>query len=161
MALTFSLSDLRERIDTTTRAFLSAFEEGAACKDASIINRDVTTDCTRHMLPASVPKAFGLPVDLSLDTTSFQEMFAKDIRVLTFKTNVISNLVVDTEARRAAFTSLADVHTLSGESFPVEQAWILYFNEDGPKVKKVVEFCDKDAILKMANTTSSSLHNTL
>jgi hypothetical protein len=154
MALTLSSSDLREHIETTTRAFLSAFEEGAACGDASIINRDVTADCTRHLLPASVPQAFGLPAGFSFDTTSFQEIFARDIKVLAFKNNIISDLVIDTETRRAAFTAVAEVHTHSGESYSVEQAWFLYFNEDGSKVNKVVEFCDKDAILRMANTTS-------
>jgi hypothetical protein len=46
------------------------------------------------------------------------------------------------------------VHANSGESYQAELAWFLYFNEDGSKVKKVVEFCDKDVILKMANTAA-------
>lgn len=135
------------------RAFISAFEEGSSQQNASLINRDVTTDCTRTMLPASVPQAFGLPANFAFNTTQFQEAFAKDIKVLKFKNNVISNLVIDTEARRAAFTSNAEVHPNSGEWYSCEQAWILYFNEDGSKVNKVIEFCDKDIIFKMANTT--------
>jgi hypothetical protein len=39
----------------------------------------------------------------------------------------------------------------SREVYLVEQVRVLYFNEDGSKVNKVVEFCDKDVILKMAN----------
>ena len=146
--------NLRERIETTARAFLSAFEEGGAQNNASLINRDVTTDCIRNMLPASVPRAFGLPVDFSFDTSQFQEAFAKDIKVLEFRNNIMANLVIDTEARRAAFTSIAEVHPKNGEWYSAEQAWVLYFTEDGSKVKQVVEFCDKDAILKMANATA-------
>lgn len=154
MASSPSSTNLRERIEATARAFLSAYEEGAAQDDASIINRDVTADCTRYLLPASVPRAFGLPVDFFFDTTKYQETFAKDIKTKKFRNNIISNLVIDTEARQAAFTSIADVHTKNGESYPAELAWFLYFNEDGSKVKKVVEFCDKDVILKMANTAA-------
>jgi hypothetical protein len=154
MASSPSSTNLRERIEATARAFLSAYEEGGAQDDASIINRDVTADCTRYLLPASVPQAFGLPADFSFDTTKYQETFAKDIKVLKFRNNIIANLVIDTEARRAAFTSIADVHANNGESYPAELAWFLYFNEDGSKVKKVVEFCDKDVILKMANTAA-------
>ncbi|KAB8068484.1 hypothetical protein BDV29DRAFT_199395 [Aspergillus leporis] len=142
MASSPSSTNLRERIVATARAFLSAYEEGGAQDDASIINRDVTADCTRYLLPASVPQAFGLPADSFFDTTKYQETFAKDIKVLKFRNNIISNLVIDTEARRAAFTSIAEL------------AWFLYFNEDGSKVKKAVEFCDKDVILKMANTAA-------
>lgn len=154
MASTPSTSDLRKSIENTARAFLSAFEEGGARNDASIINRDVTADCTRHLIPASVPQAFGLPTDFSFDTTSFQEAYAKDIKVLSFKNNIMSNLVIDTEARRAAFTSCAEVEPHEGESYTVEQAWVLYLTEDGSKIKKVIEFCDKDAILRMANASA-------
>lgn len=154
MATSPSSTNLRERIEATARAFLSAFEEGGAQNDASIINRDVTADCARYMLPASVPQAFGLPTDFAFDTSKFQETYANDIKVLKFENNIMANLVIDTEARRAAFTSIAEVRANSGESYPVEQGWFLYFNEDGSKVKKVVEFCDKDAIVKMANTAT-------
>ncbi|WAO93489.1 Hypothetical protein NCS54_01103800 [Fusarium falciforme] len=154
MASSPSSTNLRERIEATARAFLSAYEEGGARNDASIINRDVTADCTRYLLPASVPQAFGLPTDFFFDTTKYQDAYAKDIKVLKFRNNIISNLVIDAEARRAAFTSIADVHATSGESYRAELAWFLYFNDDGSKVKKVVEFCDKDVILKMANTAA-------
>lgn len=66
----------------------------------------------------------------------------------------MANLIIDTEARRAAFTSIAEVQANNGEMYPAELAWFLYFNEDGSKVKKVVEFCDKDVILRMANTAA-------
>jgi hypothetical protein len=154
MASTIPIGSLRERIETTTRAFLSAFEEGSTLQDASLINRDVTASCTRHMLPASILQAFSLSPDFAFSTSAFQEVFSKDIKVLRFKNNIISNLVIDTEARRAAFTSVAEVHTNGGEVYSAEQAWILSFNEDGSKIEKVVEFCDKDVVLRMASTTA-------
>ncbi|KAI4648137.1 hypothetical protein J4E93_004548 [Alternaria ventricosa] len=157
MALTPSTTKLREQIEATARAFLSAFEEGATQSNASIINRDVTADCTRHLLPASVPKAFGLATDSFFDTTSFQDVFGNDIKVLLFKDNIMSNLIIDTEARRAAFTAKADVYVRSsGETYTSEAAWFLYLNEDGSKVNKVVEFCEKDALLKMASDVAAA-----
>jgi hypothetical protein len=149
-----STTDLRQRIETTTRAFLSAFEEGSVQQDASIINRDVTANCTRHLHPASVPQAFGLPADFVFDTATFEAAFSKDIKAMRFENNIISNLIIDVEARSAAFTSTATVRPNKGEAYENEQAWFLYFVEDGSKVKKVVEFCDKDSILRMANTSA-------
>ncbi|GLA07551.1 hypothetical protein AnigIFM60653_008785 [Aspergillus niger] len=149
-----SSMNLRQCIEATARAFLSAYEEGSVQNDASIINRNVTADCTRYLLPSSVPHAFGLPADFFFDTAKYQEMFGKDIKVLKFTNNIMANLIIDTEARRAAFTSVAEVHANNGETYPAEMAWFLYFNEDGSKVKKVVEFCDKDVILRMANTAA-------
>jgi hypothetical protein len=157
MASVPSTTNLKERIEITARAFLSAFEEGAARGDASLINRDVTFDCTRHLLPENVTKAFGLAMDACFDTATFQTLFGNDIRVLNFKDNVMSNLVIDVEARRAAFTAKAYVFVRSsGKTYPSEAAWFLYFNEDGSKVKKVVEFCDKDALLEMASDVAAA-----
>jgi hypothetical protein len=147
-------TNLRSRIETTTHAFLSAFEEGSTNQDASLINRDVIPSCTRHMLPSSILRAFSLPSDFAFDNTTFQATFAKDIKVLKFKNNIMGNLVIDTETRRAAFTSVAEVHVNGGEVYAAEQAWVLYFTEDGTKVEKVIEFCDKDVILKMANESA-------
>jgi hypothetical protein len=146
-----SVSALRACIETTARALLSGYEEGSSQQDASIINRDVTSECRRFLLPASVPAAFGLPADFYFDNVKYQETFANDIKRLAFKSNVMSNLVIDTEARRAAFTSIADVETQAGEKYQAEMAWTLYFNDDGSKIVKVVEFCDKDVILRMAS----------
>jgi hypothetical protein len=157
MTSTPSTSSLREQIGATSRAFLASFEDGAALNDASIINRDVTENCTRLLLPESVPKAFGMPVDVTFDTAAFQSLFGNDIKVLCFKDNVISNLIVDTEARSAAFTAKAWVEVRSsGEKYSSEGAWFLYLNDDGSKVKKVVEFCDKDAIMKMASDVAAA-----
>jgi hypothetical protein len=74
--------------------------------------------------------------------------------VLKFKNNIMANLIIDTEARQAAFTSIAEVHANNRETYSAELVWFLYFNEDGSKVNKVVEFCDKDVILRMANTAA-------
>lgn len=152
MASISSSKTLRERIEATARAFLSAFEEVGVQNDVSIINRDVTADCTRHLLPASVPLAFSLPEGFFFDNTKYHETVANDNKVLKFRNNTISNLIVDTEARRASFTSIAEVHPVSGEAwYSAEMAWFLYFNEDGSKITKVVEFGDKDVFLKMAS----------
>lgn len=148
-------SNLRQRIETTTRAFLSAFEEGSTHQDPSIINRDVTKDCSRLMCPASIPEAFGLPKDFLFDTESFQAAFANDIKVLRFENIKILDLVIDTEACSAAFRSSFEVSRIDGESFDYEQSWFLDFAADGLKVQKVVEFCDKDGILKMAKASGA------
>lgn len=145
-----STSDLRQRIERTIRAFISAFEEGTAQQDASIINRHVTDDCTRQLQPASVTAAFGLPEGFAFDNATFERAFAKDLTALRFESNVISDLVIDVEGHTAAFSSVAKVRPNKGEAFDYAQAWFLTFTEDGSKVKKVVEFCDKDGLMRMA-----------
>ncbi|KAH7367652.1 hypothetical protein B0T11DRAFT_336989 [Plectosphaerella cucumerina] len=73
-----------------------------------------------------------------------QKAFEKDLTVVGFHDGIISNLVIDTETRRAAYTTITTIRTKVGESYTYEVAWTLYFNDDGSKVKKAVEFCDKD-----------------
>ncbi|KAG4443187.1 hypothetical protein IFR05_001329 [Cadophora sp. M221] len=149
-----SSTNLRERMEATVQSFLSAYEEGGVNDDASIINRDVTPECTRHLLPASVPHAFGLSKDFFFDTETYQETYAKDIKVLKFRNFNSANLVIDTNARRASFTSIATVQPSGEDSYLAEAAWFLYFNQDGSKVEKVVEFCDKDVLLRMASKSA-------
>lgn len=155
MASSTSSADIRARMEATARDFLQAYEDGETHSDASIINRSVTPDCRRYLLPASVPRAFGLAPDFFFDTTTYKEAYGNDIQKLRFRKNVMANLVIDTEARRVAFTSSAEVQVKDGgETYPAELSWYLYFNQDGSKVEKVVEFCDKDVILKMASASS-------
>ncbi|GJC88641.1 hypothetical protein ColLi_11479 [Colletotrichum liriopes] len=150
-----SFADIRKSIKATAEAFLASYEDGSAQNDATIINRNVTPDCTRHLLPSSVPEVLGLPADFSIDNQTFQDVFAKDIQFLKFRNGVISNLVIDTEARRAAFTAVSEVAVVDREeSYPFECSFTLYFTEDGSKIRKVIEFLDKDGTLKMAKTSS-------
>lgn len=141
---------LRSRIEATTHAFLSAYEEGSTHQTASLINRSVTPSCRRFLLPASVPAAFNLPPGFSFDTATYEQTFANDIARLAFTSNVMTNLVIDVEARRASFTSVAGVRTRGGEAYEAETAWFLEFSESGERVTNVVEFCDKDVLLRMA-----------
>ncbi|TQN64369.1 hypothetical protein CSHISOI_11052 [Colletotrichum shisoi] len=157
MATTHFSSDIRKSIKATVESFLAAYEEGAAHNDASIINRNVTADCTRHLFPSSVPKALGLPADFSIDNAAFQEVFAKDIKFLKFHNRVMSNLVIDSEERRAAFTGVSEVFVVnSGESYPFECSFVLYLTEDGSKIRKVVEFLDKDGMMKIATASKEA-----
>ncbi|WQF89854.1 hypothetical protein CDEST_14868 [Colletotrichum destructivum] len=152
MATNSSSSDIRKSIKATAETFLASFEDGSTQNDPAIINRTLAPDCARHILPSSVSEVLGLPADFSIDNATFQSVFAKDIKVLKFRNGVISNLVIDTEARLAAFTSVFDVVVISsGETFPSEASFTLYFNEDGTKITKVIEFLEKDSTVRMAN----------
>ncbi|KAL0935765.1 uncharacterized protein CTRU02_210356 [Colletotrichum truncatum] len=152
MASTTSSKDIRQSIKATTEAFLASFEDSATQGDAAIINRNVTPDCTRSILPLAVSEVFGLPAGFSIDNATFQEIFAQHIKALKFRNGVMSNLVIDTEARCAAFTAYHDVVVAkSEESYFYECSFTLYFNENGSKIRKVVEFLDKDGTVRMAN----------
>jgi hypothetical protein len=136
-------------MSATVKAFMATYEEGSAQNDASIINRVSTPDCTRQFLPKSVRDAFNLPDDFYFDNAGMQMAFEKDLTVVSFHDGIISNLVIDTETRRAAYTTITTIHTKAGESYTYEVAWTLYLNDDGSKVKKAIEFCDKEVLLRM------------
>ncbi|KAI3540741.1 hypothetical protein CABS01_03143 [Colletotrichum abscissum] len=160
MATTPSSSDLRKVIEATAETFLASFEDGSVQNDPAIINRTLTPDCTRHILPSSVSEVLGLPANFSIDNVTFQKVFAKDIKALKFRNGIISNLVIDTEARRAAFTSIFDVVVVgSGEKFASEASFTLYFNENGSKITKVIEFLEKDSTVRMAGVHKENVPN--
>ncbi|GKT41265.1 uncharacterized protein ColSpa_01446 [Colletotrichum spaethianum] len=93
-------------------------------------------------------KAFGVPLDFTIDNEMYLQNITKEVRVYSVQNSVISNLVIDTEARKASFTSTSDIVYKEGsEAHLIEFAWFLDFNEDGSKVKKAIEFCDKDTVL--------------
>ncbi|KAK1993594.1 hypothetical protein LX36DRAFT_532222, partial [Colletotrichum falcatum] len=148
MASTQSPADLRKAIELTTRSFLAAYTDADNQNDPSLINRDVTADCTRHMLPNSMLEALGLPAGFGIHNEAYAQSISKNIRVYSVQDSVISDLVIDTEARKAAFTSNSNVVYKDGwETHPIEFSWSLDFNQDGSKVSKVTEFCDKDTVL--------------
>ncbi|KAF6796336.1 hypothetical protein CSOJ01_13254 [Colletotrichum sojae] len=150
MASTDSPSGLRERMVDTIQAFMATYQDASVQNDASLINRNSTSDCARHLLPASVTEAFNLPSGFFFDNAGIEAALASDLKVLKFEDAIISNLVIDTQALRAAFTTISKIRTDAGERYNAEGAWTLYFTEDATKVKKVIEFCDKDVLVRMA-----------
>ncbi|KAK2033094.1 hypothetical protein LX32DRAFT_635732 [Colletotrichum zoysiae] len=159
MASTPSSAELRKAIEATTRSFLAAYTDANDQNDPSLINRDVTADCTRHMLPRTMVEAFGLPADFSITNEAYAQSIAQNIRVYSVQDSVISDLVIDTEARKAAFTSKSNIVYKEGwESHPIEFSWFLELNEDGSKVRKVTEFCDKETILLLHGRVEAGQH---
>ncbi|UQC81766.1 uncharacterized protein CLUP02_07252, partial [Colletotrichum lupini] len=81
----------------------------------------------------------------------------KDIAVFIVGATTTSNLVVDSEARKAALTSSSDIKFRDGsENLQLEFSWFFDFNEDGSKVTKVIEFCDKDSVMLMHSKISAN-----
>ncbi|KAL6408783.1 hypothetical protein AUP68_07729 [Ilyonectria robusta] len=142
-------TDLRKIIGETLRAFIFAYKDGGEQNDPAIINRDVTADCTRHLLPASLATSLGAPADFVISNDEYQKLFAADLKAGSVQKIVISNLTVDVEARKAAATTVSDMVFKDGETIVMEHSWILDFTEDGSKVKKVIEFCDPTSVHQM------------
>ncbi|KAF4951703.1 hypothetical protein FSARC_12854 [Fusarium sarcochroum] len=145
-----STNELRKAIEHTTRQFIDAYKEAGEKNDPSLINRDVDETCTREILPKSLLEFFGAPPDWASDNKAYEEATANDIKVGVVKQATISNLTIDTEAHKAAATTVAEMGLKDGGIIILEHAWILDFNEDGSKIVKVVEFCDQDAVRRFA-----------
>ncbi|KAF5023418.1 hypothetical protein F66182_4518 [Fusarium sp. NRRL 66182] len=143
-----NVQELRRSIENTVRQFISAYQEAGEQNDPSLINRDVDPDCTREFLPEALLDFFGAPPGWASDNDAYEKATANDLRVGRVKRATLSNLTIDTEALKAAGTSVAEMDLKDGETIIMEHAWVFDLNEDGSKITKVVEFCDQDAVRK-------------
>ncbi|KAM0228376.1 hypothetical protein ACHAPO_010817 [Fusarium lateritium] len=136
-------------IEQTTRQFLGAYKDCGEANDPSIINRDVTEGCKRQFLPTGVMALVGAPEVITLNNEAYEAAVAQDMKKSLVTGTRIANLVIDTEAYKAAATTVTDVKFHDGEVVAMEHSWVLDFNEDGSKVSNVVEFCDMDGVRRM------------
>lgn len=149
MASSQAPADIKTAIETTLRAFIAAYKDSAAENNAALINRDVTADCTRQLLPASLLEFFGAPPDHLVDNNEYERLTANDLEAGGAQRSSILDLIIDAAGRKAAFRTVTDMVFKDGETLVMEHCWFLYFTEDGSKVKKVVEFCDADSVKKL------------
>ncbi|RGP64005.1 hypothetical protein FLONG3_9704 [Fusarium longipes] len=143
-------TSLRKVIEATVNSFLSAYEDGREQNDTSIINRDVTPDCTRQLLPVSLCKALGVPEPFLMTNDLYEKLYADDLAVGGVYNTVNKHLIIDTEARSAAVNSTSDFKYNDGDILTLEFSWTFYLNEDGTKISKVIEFADNDGVKRMA-----------
>ncbi|KAF4962558.1 hypothetical protein FSARC_9336 [Fusarium sarcochroum] len=141
--------DLRKKIEATLVSFLAAYEDGKAQNNPSLINRDVTPDCLRHLLPTSLCKSLGLPPDFAMNNEIYEQNYANDLKLGGVHDTVNTNLVIDVDASKAALTTKSDLTFNEGDLLVLEFAWFFDLNEDGSKIKRVVEFADPDAVKAM------------
>ncbi|KAF4448051.1 hypothetical protein F53441_8482 [Fusarium austroafricanum] len=142
--------DLRKHIEATVDSFLSAYEDRRKANDPSVINRVVTPDCTRQLLPASLCKALGAPEEFHMPNDLYEKLFSDDLSLGGMDNLVNKHLSIDVEDRRAAVTSQGDMIYHHGEVVPLEFSWTFYLNEDDTKISKVIEFADAIGVMKMA-----------
>ncbi|KAF4422236.1 hypothetical protein F53441_14293 [Fusarium austroafricanum] len=141
MASTQTSNDIKSTIEATVKSYLASFIDARAQNDPSIVNRNTTDDCTRSMLPASL---VGGQRELSMDNVAYQAVFTEGLKTGGMHKNTISDLVIDVEARKAAVTAIAELVFANGEELELDFSWFLHFNDDGSKIKKIVEFVDSD-----------------
>ncbi|KAH7233343.1 hypothetical protein BKA59DRAFT_488012 [Fusarium tricinctum] len=142
--------EIRKNIEATIDSFLLAYEDGREANDPSIINRVVTPDCTRQLLPASLCEALGVPPEFLMPNDMYEKLFADDLALGGVYNTTPRHLVIDVEARRAAVSTTGDFKYHDGEVIALEFAFAFYFNDDGTKISKVIEVADSNAVLKMA-----------
>ncbi|KAM0247160.1 hypothetical protein ACHAP5_004239 [Fusarium lateritium] len=142
--------EIRKRIEATIDSFLLAYEDGREANDPSIINRAVTSDCTRQLLPASLCTALGAPPELLMPNDMYEKLFADDLALGGVYNTATRHLVIDVEARRAAVSTTEEFKYHDGDVIALEFAFTFYFNEDGTKISRVIEVADSNAVLKMA-----------
>ncbi|KAH7236824.1 uncharacterized protein BKA55DRAFT_578605 [Fusarium redolens] len=142
-------SELRKQIETTVNSFLASYEDGRKANDPSIINRDVTPDCIRQLLPASMCKTLGLPEEFLIPNDVYEKLFADDLALGGMHNTVSKHLTIDVEALRAAVKSSGDMIYHHGETLHLEFSWIFYLTGDGTKISRVIEFADSTSVLRM------------
>ncbi|KAJ4258271.1 hypothetical protein NW762_008420 [Fusarium torreyae] len=141
--------DLRRKIEATVASFFAAYEDGKAQNNPSLINRDVTKDCLRYLLPDSFRKSLGLPQDFAMSNEIYEQNYINDLKIGGVHNTVSSDLTIDLDARKAALTTKSDMIFNEGDTLALEFAWFFDFTEDGSKIKKVMEFVNPDAVRAM------------
>ncbi|KAJ3530483.1 hypothetical protein NM208_g9312 [Fusarium decemcellulare] len=127
-----STAEIRKTIEASLRHFILAYKDAAEQNDASLVNRNTTPDCTRHLLPVSLCTSLGAPADFVIDNAEYERLTAEDLLI-----------------GGASCMTSSDMVFHDGEVLVMEHTWALDFTEDGSKVKKVVEFCDQDSVHKL------------
>ncbi|KAM0346185.1 hypothetical protein ACHAPU_005606 [Fusarium lateritium] len=151
--------NIRASIEATIDRFLLAYEDGRKANDPSVINRAVTPDCTRQLLPASLCEALGAPPDFLIPNDQYQRLFAEDLSLGGVHNTATRHLVIDVDARRAAVSTTADFKYHDGDVVSLEFAWTFYFNEDGTKISKVIEVADSNGVMKMVAKARAQTQN--
>ncbi|KIL87590.1 hypothetical protein FAVG1_09298 [Fusarium avenaceum] len=147
---TTDTKEIRKNIEATVDSFLCAYEDGREANDPSIINRAVTSDCTRQLLPASLCEALGVPPEFLMSNDLYEKLFADDLALGGVFNTTPRHLVIDVEVRRAAVSTTGYFKYHDGEVIALEFAFTFYFNDDGTKISKAIEVADSNAVLKMA-----------
>ncbi|KAF5677346.1 hypothetical protein FHETE_1859 [Fusarium heterosporum] len=136
-------NDIKANIEVTVESYLATFVDAKAQNDPTIANRNTTTDCVRQMLPST------LGGGATMNNDDYEKVFAQGMEFAAMKTNTPSDVVVDVDGRKAAVTAVAELETSGGQKFSLDFAWFLHLNEDGTKIKKIVEFVDSDSFKSM------------
>lgn len=72
---------------------------------------------------------------------AYEVIFAQGLKAGGMHANDITDLVIDVDARKAAVTTVAKL-VMGGEEMSLDFSWFLHLNEDGTKIKRIVEFVD-------------------
>ncbi|KAK7219818.1 hypothetical protein V2G26_007821 [Clonostachys chloroleuca] len=142
-----NLGTIKRAIEATMRDFFLSYEDSSAANSTSPLSRTLTPDCSRTMLPESFFKARG-PGN-ALNNAEYEQVLVGDITVARMKRHAMSNVVIDSESRKSAATSVLDLEFKDGDATSMELTWFFDFNEDGSAIKRVVEFVDPFALLKL------------
>ena len=148
MAANSTTIAIRNAIEATSIEFIKSYEAGWEEKKPALISRSLEPTCKRIIAPASYMRGHGVPADFAFTNDMYEEQYAKDVKVSRVLGSKISFLVIDTEERKSAFTSVSDIEYSDGEKGVVEIAWFLQFNNDASKISNVLEFVDGDSSKK-------------
>ncbi|KAF5580154.1 hypothetical protein FPANT_9429 [Fusarium pseudoanthophilum] len=131
-------NDVKSTIEATVKSYLTSFIDARVQNNRALVNRDVTADCIRSMLPSTLGGGFTMTND------QYLHVFTEGLKVGGMHKNTISDLIIDAEARKAAVTTVAELIFNNGEDLKLDFSWFLHFNEHGDKICKIVEFVDSD-----------------
>ncbi|KAM0336734.1 hypothetical protein ACHAPQ_003886 [Fusarium lateritium] len=136
-------SDIKANIEATVNSYLATFIEAKAQNDPSLVNRNTTPDCIRQMLPTSLSGGG------SMNNEDYEKVFTQGMSFAAMKKNTASDMIIDVDARKASVTAVAELEKTGGDAFSLDFAWFLHLNEDGSKIKKIVEFVDSETFKVM------------
>ncbi|KAM0355199.1 hypothetical protein ACHAPU_001064 [Fusarium lateritium] len=138
-----STQDIKANIEAAVKNYLASFIDSKAQNDPTIVNRNTTAECVRQMLPST------LGGGATMNNEDYEKVFTQGMEFAAMKSNTPSDVVIDVDGRKAAVTAVTELETSGGQKFNLDFAWFLHLNEDGTKIKKIVEFVDSDSFKSM------------
>jgi hypothetical protein len=129
---------IRSAIEATVKSYITSFIDARTQNNPSLVNRNLTPDCTRSMLPSTLGGGF------SMTNYAYLHAFTEGLKVGGMHENTIFDLIIDVDTRKAAVTTIAELVFNNGEEIKLDFSWFLHFNQDGDKIFKIVEFVDSE-----------------
>ncbi|KAI3323927.1 hypothetical protein HD806DRAFT_495993 [Xylariaceae sp. AK1471] len=148
--------NLRSVLQNTINTFVSNNTLAVKTKDTSLLSAILTPDCIRLYRPLSIINRYPAFFKPRLTNADYEAQMEHELRTMQDVSQEITSTIIDTAERKAVIWTEQTVYTINGSKNFVEVVWNLDFNEDGTRVKQILEFIDTAESIKVVEQMLST-----